>query len=49
MEDFQDLLKSAADIWSKNENEKVLDRDRNLTSNKNFLFWSGKKGFLSFI
>ena len=49
MEDFQDLLKSAADIWSKNENEKVLDRDRNLTNNKIFQFWSGKKGFLSFI
>ena len=47
MEDFKDLLKSAADIWSKNENEKVLDI--NLTNNKIILFWSGKKGFLSFI
>ena len=47
MDNFKDFLKSAANIWSKNENEKV-DRDINMIK-INFSFLSGEKGFFTFV
>jgi len=49
MEDFQDLLKSAADIWSKNENEKVRRASsllyEALEVNQYTDVWNDKKGY----